>query len=253
MDILELDIETAPNSVFTWGLFNQNIGINQIIKPGYTLCWAACWNNNNKILYKSIHEHGHDIMVKTIWELLDQADAVIHYNGAHFDIPILNKDFVQMGLGPPTPYHQIDLLQVVRRRFNLTSNKLDFVASHFLGCGNKLQHKGFELWDECMQGVDKSWKMMKRYNIQDVKLLRQVYDKLLPWIQDHPNQSLYTEDEVEMCTNCGSQDIVKKGWEHLKTQSYQRYKCNSCGTPLRGRSTILSIDKRKTILTSSKL
>jgi len=39
--ILEIDIETAPSLVYTWGLFNQNIGVNQIVKPGYMLCWAA--------------------------------------------------------------------------------------------------------------------------------------------------------------------------------------------------------------------
>ena len=41
--ILLLDIETAPNKVYTWGLWNQNIGLSQIIQEGYLLCWGAKW------------------------------------------------------------------------------------------------------------------------------------------------------------------------------------------------------------------
>jgi hypothetical protein len=41
--LLLLDIETAPNTVYTWGLYDQNIAINQIISTGYVLCYAAKW------------------------------------------------------------------------------------------------------------------------------------------------------------------------------------------------------------------
>ena len=43
MNILLIDIETAPNKVYTWGLWNQNVSLNQIDEVGYTLCWAATW------------------------------------------------------------------------------------------------------------------------------------------------------------------------------------------------------------------
>ena len=41
--ILSLDIETAPAKVYCWGLWDQNIGINQIVEDGYVLCWCAKW------------------------------------------------------------------------------------------------------------------------------------------------------------------------------------------------------------------
>jgi DNA polymerase elongation subunit (family B) len=253
MKILHLDIETAPNIVYTWGLFNQNVGLDQIVESGHTLCWAAAWHTRpNTVMYKSIYHTDENDMINTIHALLEEADIVVHYNGRKFDMPILNKEFVKLGLEPPTPYQQVDLLETARRRFRFVSNKLDYVAQ-FLGLGSKLPHKGMKLWNECLAGDAKAWATMKKYNIQDVKLLPKLYNKLLPWINNHPNVTLFTDSEEVACTNCGSHNIKKNGVEHLQTQSYQRYKCNECGTNLKGRTTILPIAKRKATLTQSKL
>ena len=258
MKKLHLDIETAPNIVLAWGLFNQNIGINQIVTPGYTLCWAAKWDHEKNIMFSSVWGDGEEIMLQRMHELLSEADAVIHYNGKSFDMPILNKEFIKHRIIPPTPYHQIDLLQTARYKFKFTSNKLDYVAQ-FLGLGAKLHHKGMDLWIGCMDGVVADQKKMERYNIQDVRLLPKVYAALLPWIQNHPNENLYHDmvdkegNPITVCTNCGSDHIVKNGVEPLATQSYQRYKCMDCGTPLRGRSTVLDADKRKSVIVQSKL
>jgi len=258
MKKLYLDIETAPNICMTWGLFRQNISIDKIVESGFTLCWAAKWEDSKEIMFSSVHGDGEQLMLTRMHELLCEADAVVHYNGTNFDMPILNKEFVNAKMLPPTPYQQIDLLRTVRARFRFTSNKLDYVAQ-FLGLGNKVHHKGMALWVGCMAGKDKDWKVMERYNIQDVRLLPKLYKTLLPWIQNHPNMGLYNEvldsegKHVEQCPNCGSTHLVRNGMEHLATQSYQRYKCSDCGTPLRGRSTALPLAKRKSIIVTSKL
>lgn len=252
MKILHIDIETAPNKVYTWGLFKQNVMIDQIVEPGYTLCWAARWDNEREVMFSSVNEDGDLVMIDRAWDLLEEADVVVHYNGTSFDMPILNREFVNFGMLPPSGYQQVDLLQVARKRFRFASNKLDFVAQ-YLGLGGKTQHKGMKLWNECMEGDQKAWKMMKKYNIQDVNLLAKLYKRLLPWINNHPNHALYQEGDEMVCPNCGSKHINKQGIEHLATQSYQRYKCQDCGTNLRGRTTILSKEKRKSVITQSKL
>ena len=257
MKKLFLDIETAPNKGSFWGLFKQNISIEQIDEPGYTLCWAAKWEDDRTVMFSSIQD-GKTEMLSAVHSLLDAADIVVHYNGTHFDIPILNKDFLHAEMMPPNSYRQIDLLQTVRRNFRSTSNKLDFV-SNFLGIGGKLPNKGMALWNGCMAGNAADWRRMERYNKQDVKLLPKLYTKLLPWIKNHPNMGLYSDivdkdgNPIEVCTNCQSSHLVKNGWEHLNTMSYQRYRCMDCGTPIRGRSTVLLANKRKVILTQSKL
>lgn len=242
--ILELDIETAPNKVYTWGLFKQNISINQIEEAGYTLCWAAKWLGKKEIIFKSRNDND---WLTSIWDLLNEADAVIHYNGSRFDIPTLNREFVEVGMTPPSPYHNIDLLKTIRRQFRFTSNKLDFVAN-CLGIGCKEQHKGFDLWTGCMNNNPKDWKVMKRYNIQDVKLLEKLYNKLLPWIANPPNRALYMDTTTPVCPSCGSTDLVSNGLRHTTTQSYRRYHCGGCGGWPRERLTSLPKEKRNHVL-----
>lgn len=252
MKILHLDIETSPNICYTWGLFNQNIGINQIVESGYTMCWAAKWHGQKGVEFASIHEDGEEAMITRMHELLCEADAVCHYNGEKFDMPTLSKEFVKFGLAPPDPYHQIDLLKVARKRFKFASNKLDYVAQ-FLGLGKKVKHVGMDLWRDCMGGCDKAWRTMKRYNIQDVKLLEDLYKTLLPWIKNHPNHALFMDTDRPVCPNCGSHHVNKVGIETTNTMQYQRYRCASCKTPIRGRTTVVPKEKKAHILTQSKL
>lgn len=252
MKILMLDVETAPNIAHVWGLFKQNVHISQIIDSSYTMCYAAKWLGESKVLFDSVHASSNKHMLKSVHTLLNEADAVIHYNGTRFDIPILNKEFILNDMPPPNPYHQIDLLSVARKRFRFPSNKLDYVAKS-LGLTGKTKHIGHDMWIGCMAGDEKAWKMMERYNKQDVRLLEQVYGKMLPWIQNHPNHGLYTDTARPVCTNCGSEKIVKKGLETTSTQIYQRYRCTECGTPLRGRSTLVDKAKRDSIIIQSKL
>jgi len=243
--ILHLDLETFPHQVLSWGLFNQNISTNQILKPGYTLCFAAKWHHDKEIIFKSGHHDGHSEMVKQAWYLLDEADVVTSWNGQRFDLPILQKDFLLEGLGPTSPFAQVDLLKTSRRQFRLASNKLDYVAQQ-LGLGTKVQHKGMDLWKECEQGNEESWTTMRSYNIHDVVLLERVYNRLMPWIKGHPNHALYTDSEKPVCRNCGSSNVHSRGVQHTNTLSYRRYYCNACGTWMRGKNNIT--DKEKTVL-----
>jgi DNA polymerase elongation subunit (family B) len=223
--ILMLDIETAPHLVAAWGLFDQQIPIDRLLEPGYTLCWAAKWYGEKEIMFSSILD-GRRKMVRSVHKLLSECDAVCHYNGTKFDIPTLNKEFLLLDLKPPPPYKQIDLLQTARSRFRLASNKLDYVAGQ-LGLGSKVEHKGFDLWLECMAKKPEAWRVMRRYNKHDVTLLERVYDRLLPWIGGHPNISAYMGGVC--CPNCGSERAQARGYQVANVKRYQRFQCLSCG------------------------
>lgn len=236
MRILLLDIECAPNLVHVWGLWQQNVGLPQIIDSGYVLCWAAKWLGQDEIYYDSVYESKPRHMLKGIHQLLDEADAVIHYNGTRFDIPTLNKEFLINGFTPPAPYKQIDLLRVARNQFKFASNKLNYIAP-MLGLGKKTEHIGHELWVRCMSNDPEAWAVMKEYNIQDIALLEGVYNKLKPWIKNHANYSVYT-DGVGVCPNCGSDDYNKRGFYYTNNRKYQRHRCNKCGTWFRNSISI---------------
>jgi uncharacterized protein YprB with RNaseH-like and TPR domain/ribosomal protein S27AE len=240
--ILLLDIETAPNLVHVWGLWQQNVSIKQIIDAGYVLCWAAKWLGKDEVFFSSIHEDSPKRMLLKIHKLLDEADAVVHYNGAHFDIPTLNKEFIQFKLPPPAPYKQIDLLRTARKQFRFPSNKLDYIAQK-LGLGKKHVHQGHQLWIDCMAGKPKAWDTMKKYNIQDVILLERVYDRFRPWIKQHPNVTVYTGESLT-CPHCGSGSFQARGYAYTQARRYKRFRCSTCHTWFR--AALVSSDKRVT-------
>lgn len=227
MRILLLDIETAPNVVHVWGLWQQNVGLPQILASGYVMCWAAKWLGEREIKFNSIYASNKQRMLREIHKLLDEADAVVHYNGKSFDVPTLNKEFLELKMNPPSPYRQIDLLQVARKTFRFPSNKLDYV-SQCIGEGNKTKHKGHELWIDCMANKPAAWKVMERYNKNDVRLLENVYNRMLPWIWSHPNHGTY--DQTIVCTNCGGHSYQRRGFATTVAMRYARFQCNDCGT-----------------------
>ena len=228
MKLLLLDIETAPNVVHVWGLWQQNVGINQILDSGYVMCWAAKWLGQDDIMFDSVHRSGARKMLAGVHALIDEADAVIHYNGNKFDIPTLNKEFLIHKMLPPAPPKQIDLLKVARAQFRFPSNKLDYVAKA-LGVGQKIKHAGHELWIRCLGGEPLAWKEMETYNINDVRILEGVYYKLLPWIKNHPNIGVH-DNVVHVCPNCGGTHLERRGFSYTVVGKYQRYQCKNCGT-----------------------
>lgn len=235
--ILLLDIETAPNVVHVWGLYDQNVGINQIMAAGYVMCWAAKWLDVPGVLFSSVFEDSPTEMLTKMHELLDQADIVVHYNGDKFDVPTLNKEFITHKLAPPAPYKSIDLLKVARRQFRFPSNKLDYIAQA-LGEGSKVKHAGHSLWIGCMNGDEKAWRTMKRYNKGDVVILERVYKRMLPWIKNHPNVAMFVDHDRPICTNCGSSHVERRGLSSTISRQYVRFQCKACQTWMRGNTPL---------------
>lgn len=186
MKILLLDIETTPMQVYTWGLYDQNISIDQIIKSTEMLCFGARWLGSKKVIFKSVHHDGKKVMLEELHQLMDEADILVGWNSAAFDHKHINREFFENGMLPPSPVKDLDLMSVVKSNFLFPSNKLDYVAQK-LGVGAKVKHSGFSLWIRCMEGDDKAWAEMKKYQIQDVNLLVDLYEILTPWFVGKAN------------------------------------------------------------------
>ena len=232
MKILFLDLETSPNLAHVWGLWDQNIAITQIERSTEVLCWGARWLGSDKVIFKSVHHHGKETMLDELHKVMDEADVLIGWNSAAFDSKHIKREFIENGYLPPSPWVELDLMKVVRSQFKFPSNKLDYVAQK-LGVGAKVQHSGFQLWLDCMAGIPKAWKMMKEYQIQDVNLLLDLYDILLPWIKNHPHVGA-SEGRPEACKNCGDSNVRPHGSQMSGAGRYRKYKCAKCGTHHRG-------------------
>jgi len=234
LKILLLDIETSLHKVFTFVLFKAYIPPKQIIEPTRVLCWAAKWLGQKKVHFRN--EHDEDFIDK-IYEMIDEADGIIHYNGKAFDMKHLNREFLLNDFPPPSSYRNIDLLTTMRQNFKMASNKLEWVSIQ-LGYDGKIQHRGVQLWIDCQEANDpKAWREMKQYNIRDVTEMEPIYYDLLPWISNHPNWGHYVDGEV-VCRNCGSTKVKKDGIERNTVVPYQRYRCTNCHKPVHGRKKV---------------
>lgn len=234
MKILLLDIETSPNIAPVWGTFNQHIDVSQLVGSSYILCWAAKWLGGDEIQWRrSYGKQGRyrKDMLRQIHRLLEQADAVAHFNGSRFDIPTLNKEFILHGMVRPAPYKEIDLYKAVKVQFRFTSNKLDYIVKQ-LGLGQKVKHRGLELWLGCMANDQECWKEMEAYNKHDIVILEKLYYKLIPWLKNHLSYSLF--DGTLKCPNCGEIHHQRRGFAFTAGGKYQRYQCQNCGSWYRG-------------------
>lgn len=256
--VLFFDIETAPIKAFVWGLWDQNVGLNQIKGDWHVLSWSAKWLGSDTVMYKD-QRYAKNVendkeLLKGIWELLDEADIVVAQNGKNFDVKKLNARFVIQGFQPPSSYKIIDTLKLAKKHFGFTSNKLEYLSNTLNAKYKKLvgnrEYEGFTLWRECMAGNIKAWREMQKYNEYDVLALEETYKRLIPW-DSSINFALYDDEPSVVCT-CGSYDFSKYGYAYTGTGKFQRYKCKSCGSEIRGNENLFSKEKRQSLTRGGK-
>lgn len=238
--ILFADLEVSPSLGYTWTKWQTNI--IQFEKEWVLLSFSAKWAGGKHITkcladypgYKPGSEDDKQLVVD-LWNLLDEADIVVGHNWRKFDDKKANVRFMEHGLLPPRPYKVVDTLASAKKRFSYLSNKLDDLGQK-LGVGRKVKTGGFETWLGCMQGDEKAWQLMKKYNKGDVELLIKVYEKLLPWIGDHPHVGILANLE-DSCRNCGSTNLQRRGFSVTATGRRQRFQCQNptCGTWMTGK------------------
>lgn len=252
--VLIFDIETAPMLGYIWGLWDNNVSLEQLHKDWHILSWSAKWLNDppSKIMYAD-QRNAKDItndkkILEQLWKLLDEADVVITQNGKAFDHKKVNARFVMNGMKPPSTYKHIDTMLIAKKHFAFTSNKLQYMSEKLCSKFKKLKPKkfpGFEMWLQCMKGNLAAWKEMELYNKHDVLALEELYYKLIPW-ESSLNFNVFTDSEDVICT-CGHDKFFSKGRVYTNAGAYRRYICKKCGKETRGRENLLSKDKRQSL------
>jgi len=201
----------------------QRIALSMLKTSPRMLCYAAKYVGEKEVYFRSEWEYGGRLrMLNGLWELIANADATLTYNGDRFDLPKILGEFVLAKLPPPPPVASIDLLKTVKK-LGLICNKLAFV-SPLLGHGNKIE-TDFSLWTDVMAGKADAWAKMKRYNIQDVKLLEKDYKTLRPYMTNHP----YLHSKAGCCPNCGSNKTQARGQRRTRSFWIDRIHCQACG------------------------
>ena len=256
--VLILDIENSPTLGYVWGLWKQNVGLNQIKEEWHLLSFAAKWlgDSEDKVIYMDQRNEPNieddSAMLQKLWDLLEEADWLITQNGRQFDIKKIRARMIMQGFKPFSPVRHIDTLEIAKRVFGFTSNKLEWMTDKLCTKYKKSKHQkftGFELWAECLKGNIEAFQEMEDYNKLDILSLEELYYKVSPWYDKLPNPNLYTESVDIQCI-CGSHNIVEQGFATTDVSKFQQYVCKDCGKIYRGRVNLLSKDKKQSILTN---
>ena len=251
--ILFLDIETAPIEAHVWQLYDQNVGLNQIMHDWSILSWCAKWQSSKRLIYEDVrnqkNKRDDKKILKHIWDLLDEADIVVGQNSKQFDIKKLNARFIINGMQPPSSYRQIDTKVLAKKVFGFTSNRLEYMADKLCKKYKKLKHKkfaGHEMWVECLKGNKAAWREMEKYNKHDVLALEELYNALIAW--DNPiNFNPYHKQHGNICT-CGSTEFSRNRYSFSNSGKFERVRCKKCNKTYTAKHNELSLKKRKEML-----
>jgi len=240
MKILVLDIETAPALVLCWRYWDERINPQQVLEHGSIQSFAAKWHGEKEIFYHDTFKSTEKAVLKALNKLLDEADGTVTHNGARFDHPKIRGRSLVHNLKPPSPVKEIDTYLICRKEFGFEANSLEYVAKVLECKKQKTKHikfPGFELWKECLKDNPDAWAENKKYNINDILVLEEVYDKILPYARGHPNVAVFLDSAQRLCPKCGSHRSQRRGWAHTNVGRYRRYQCRDCGGWHRGRIT----------------
>jgi hypothetical protein len=234
------DLENSPNVGYAWGKWQQNI--IEFVSEWKLLSFSVKYQGGKQFTKCLADYEGYapgelddEPLVRELWTHLDAADVLIAHNGDRFDMRKAYTRCIELGLDPPQPSLTIDTLKQAKKHFAWNSNKLDDLGRR-LGVGRKGKTGGFDLWRECMAGDRKAWNRMKRYNAQDVRLLEKVYERIRPFMRQHPNLNVIL-NRVEGCPKCGGTDITQRGYTYTSTGRSKRMQCQTCKAYSSGRHT----------------
>ena len=236
--IWDVEVSTVQLLIQNYGLKNYIKYFNpKDIKRDWILLSVAWkWHGDNHAQCVSVKSN--DIendkgVVDAFYHVLKEADIIIGHNMKAFDAKKFNSKVIEYGYAPIlfNPNQVIDTLQLCRKYFKFSSNRLSYVA-HKLGVDAKDESPD---WNKVLQGDEDEIRYMRKYNKQDVIVNEMVYNKIKGWHDTHPNLNVINtirdteNNQVIACPTCQSVETVKDGFKFLKNGKKQRYQCKDCG------------------------
>lgn len=247
-NILFWDIETSPIFAATWSLFQDHNSHDNILEDWKIICASWKWQRSNEIhsvawgnspnnKKSAVTKMDDANVIRKLYKVLSAADIIVAQNGDNFDWKKFQTRCIELGLSAMPRPQMVDTLRVARKEFRLTSNRLDYLGK-YLGVGAKVETPK-DLHMRVIRKEKGALDLMLKYNKGDVALLERVYNKLLPYIRNHPNYNAYVDDsngkiKPEVCTKCGSDHIQSRGRRGTLAGPRKVYTCMTCGNSMTG-------------------
>lgn len=238
-EIVVFDLETIPNfqeilkvwpSVGDYPGKTLRASITTIICAGYKYLGEKTVHCLNVWDVKKYNINDDKRVVKALYEVLKNADAVVTHNGKRFDWKFLQTRLLFHGLPPLHNIPHIDTCTLAKSNMFSYNNRLGYIGE-WLVADKKMSHEGWDLWVKVYNGDKKAMKKMSDYCKQDVVLTEKVFIPLRPFATNIPNHNLWKgEDKDRVCPSCGSTRLKSYGWRHTKATSYRRLRCLDCNS-----------------------
>jgi hypothetical protein len=231
--ILLYDIEVTPNELYAWPVARKyELQALRFKKRWEILSIAYQWVGQKKVTVISREGEKDDKkLLLRFRDVLEQADVAVTHNGKKSDAPRIKTRMSFHHIKPIIHAAMVDTCEAARRNFSFDGNSLEDLAD-FFGIGRKLPHPGLDMWFGCMADDPAAWRQMRKYNVHDVHpLLSGVYERLRPWIENHPNVSFIVNGNRLGCTACGSTNLRKNGMRYSASGAQQKVECLDCGQP----------------------
>lgn len=232
--ILLYDIETSAIVAHVWKIWQTDVV--RVIEDWDIICFAYKWHGDKKTHFVAQWDfddfkpnvRNDKKVVQKLWELFEEADVVIGHNSKSFDDKKVQARMMVHHMPPPAPYRQIDTKLEVKKVSAHTSNSLSALAKS-LELDPKDDPGGYDTWINSMAGDKKAQKHFKKYNLQDVDTLEQLYEQVRPWMKTHPQMNVIT-GRPTACPKCGTPNSMAMAMKYQATNGnrYQYYRCKHC-------------------------
>lgn len=212
---------------------------------GHILCAVAKWHGEKKLHSWRVDEAANyrttpmsfsndKHIVQALVKMVDEADVVVAYYGGYnrFDIPYLNTRAIANKVKPCATCQVIDPWYIAKTRLKMARNSMDAVAQ-LVGAQQK-GHIPWPEWHRAKFGDSKALSKLLGYCKQDVRVLEDVYDALVPLMPSHPLLYRGKRDGQLVCPKCGHGRSRSLGIRKTATADIQRRQCGSCGFAFNG-------------------
>ena len=253
--VLLLDIETSTIKGRFWECGKQYVNSTQIIDDWFILGYSCKWLFANEtmsdfVTAKEAVLRDDKRIMQSIYKLINQCDIAIGHNIKQFDMPKLRTRFFMHKFKPPMPYQLLDTLQIARKEFAFSSNKLQYLSK--LMFSKEKLHTDYDLWVRCEAGDQDALDYMEKYCRIDTELLESVYIELRPWCTRHPHLPLIMDAKDQCCPNCGGFEFTEEtGYYYTPQNKYEAVRCKSCGAVSHKKKSEVTADQRKIMLVTN--
>ena len=166
-----------------------------------------------------------DKLMQRVYDKINEADMVVTWYGKGFDWKFLNTRMLEAGLPPLPDLPHVDLFYTAKHNLALTSNRLANVQE-FLRLKTAKTQLTKRVWRRAQAGHVDAIEYIVDHCLKDVEVLDQAYEKLKPYVRQHPR---VVPAALEGCRVCGGAVQSRGRAMTILKGPRQRVQCSQCG------------------------